>query len=169
MKLSEFSKAHSHFFIYNLISTCQNLVVKIIDDGLHFSFSLYFSFFVSFHFSFISYFQINSGQRLSVMLSHQSQVDGKVTSVIVRECGQTLGLGLVDKNRTVVNYQSTTDIGLGDRHMIWKSYNIVQSGLEGLRVQKDREEFRWSQGQEMTSRDMSSSWCTHSVHIYSGD
>ena len=26
------------------------------------------------------------------------------SSVIVRECGQTLGLGLVDKNRTVVNY-----------------------------------------------------------------
>ena len=25
-------------------------------------------------------------------------------SVIVRECGQTLGLGLVDRNRTVVNY-----------------------------------------------------------------
>ena len=24
--------------------------------------------------------------------------------VIVQECGQTLGLGLVDKNRTVVNY-----------------------------------------------------------------
>ena len=25
-------------------------------------------------------------------------------SVIVRECGQTLGLGLVDRNRTVGNY-----------------------------------------------------------------
>ena len=25
-------------------------------------------------------------------------------SVIVQGCGQTLGLGLVDKNRTVVNY-----------------------------------------------------------------
>ena len=27
-----------------------------------------------------------------------------MVAVIVRECGQTLGLGLVDKNRTVGNY-----------------------------------------------------------------
>ena len=27
-----------------------------------------------------------------------------VSAVIVRECGQTLGLGLVDRNRTVGNY-----------------------------------------------------------------
>ena len=89
--------------------------------------------------------------------------------VMVREYGQTLGLGVVDKNRTVVYYQSTTDIGLGDRHVTWKSCGIVQSGLEGLRVQKDREESRWSQGQKMMSRDMGSSWCTHGVHMYSGD
>ena len=27
-----------------------------------------------------------------------------ILGVIAQECGQTLGLGLVDKNRTVVNY-----------------------------------------------------------------
>ena len=31
-------------------------------------------------------------------------VSVSLTNVIIRECGQTLGLGLVDKNRTVVNY-----------------------------------------------------------------
>ena len=72
--------------------------------------------------------------------------------------------------RTLVNYQSTTDIGLGDRHVTWKVmwYSLERSGrtqgLEGSgRVQ------RWSQGQEMTSRDKGSSWCTHGVHMYSGD
>ena len=70
--------------------------------------------------------------------------------------------------RTLDNYQSTMDIGLG-RHVTWKSCDRVQSGLEGLRVQKDREESRRNQGQEMTSRDMGSSWCTHDVHMYSGD
>ena len=70
--------------------------------------------------------------------------------------------------RTLDNYQSTTDIGLG-RHVTWKSCDRVQSGLEGLRVQKDREESRRGQGQEMMSRDMGFSWCTHGVHMYSGD
>ena len=67
------------------------------------------------------------------------------------------------------NYQSTTDKEIGDRHMTWKSCDRGQNGLEELRVQKDREESRRSQGQEMTSRDMGSSWCTHGVHMYSGD
>ena len=67
------------------------------------------------------------------------------------------------------NYQSTTDIGLGDRHVTWKSYDRVQSSLKGLRVQKDREESRWSQGQEMTSRDMGSSWCIYGICMYDGD
>ena len=62
--------------------------------------------------------------------------------------------------------QSTTD---GDRHVTWKSCDRVQSSLEGLRVQKDREESRQELGLGMTSRDMGSSWCTHSVHMYSGD
>ena len=35
--------------------------------------------------------------------------------------------------RTLDNYQSTMDIGLG-RHVTWKSCDRVQSGLEGLRV-----------------------------------
>ena len=62
------------------------------------------------------------------------------------------------------NYQSTTDIGLGDKHVTWKSCDRVQNGLEGSgRVQ------RQSQGQKITSRDMGSSWCTHGVHMYSGD
>ena len=64
--------------------------------------------------------------------------------------------------RTLGNYQSTTDKGIEDRHVTWKSCNksLKRSGrtqgLEGLgRVQ------RWSQGQEMMSRDKSSSWCAH--------
>ena len=48
--------------------------------------------------------------------------------------------------RTLDNYQSTMDIGLG-RHVTWKSCDRVKSGLEELRVQKDREESRRSQGQ----------------------
>ena len=74
-----------------------------------------------------------------------------------------------DRVKILQQYQSTMDKGLGDRHVTWKSCDRVQSGLEGLRVQKDREEFRWNQGQEMMSRDKSSSWCTHGVHMYSRD
>ena len=53
--------------------------VKIVEGGLcSFLFSLfYFSFF--FFFIFYFYFQNNSGQGLSVTLSHQSQLDGIVT------------------------------------------------------------------------------------------
>ena len=76
--------------------------------------------------------------------------------------GQWTGIG------QQYNYQSTTDIGLGDRHVTWKSCGISlersgrTQGLEGSgRVQ------RGSQGQEMTSRDMGSSWCTHGVRMYS--
>ena len=56
--------------------------VKIIDSELYFIFSFHFSLFY-FSFSFlIFYFQNNLGQGLSVMLSHQSQIDGVVTRLI---------------------------------------------------------------------------------------
>ena len=47
-----------------------------------FIFSFIFSFFC-FSFAFIFYFQNNSGQGLSVTLSHQSQLDGVVTRLIM--------------------------------------------------------------------------------------
>ena len=48
--------------------------------GLNFYFHFLFYFYFSFLFFF--YFQNNLGQRLSVMLSHQSQLDGVVTGLI---------------------------------------------------------------------------------------
>ena len=73
----------------------------------------------------------------------KSMTSRYIDTVIAQECGQTLGLGLgQSKDIVVVFYQSIMDKGLGDRHMTWKSCDRVQSGLEGLRVQKDREESR---------------------------
>ena len=51
----------------------------------------------------------------------------------------------MDKNRTVVNYWPTTDIGLGDRHVTWKSRAVwkdlgsrrIGKSLEGVRVRSD--------------------------------
>ena len=102
------------------------------------------------------------------MYSHLGQakvVEHKlvVLGVIAQGCGQTLGLGLgQSKDIVVVFYQFTTDKGIGDRHMTWKLCDRIQSGLEGLRVQKEL-------GLGVTSRDMGSSWCRHSVYMYSGD
>ena len=65
--------------------------------------------------------------------------------------------------RTLDNYQSTTDIGL-ERHVTWKSCDRVQSGLEGLRVQKDREESRWSRVRSDVKGHgflMVYTWCAH--------
>ena len=56
------------------------ITVKIVDGRLCF----YFSLFTLFYFSFLFYFQNNSGQGLSVTLSHQSQIDGEVTRLITR-------------------------------------------------------------------------------------
>ena len=39
-----------------------------------------------------------------VSSNYNSKKESATICVIVRECGQTLGLGLVDKNRTVGNY-----------------------------------------------------------------
>jgi len=47
------------------------------------------------------------------------------TSVIRRKCGQTLGLGLVDRNRTVVKLLVYNGREIGDRHVTWKSYDRV--------------------------------------------
>ena len=46
---------------------------------------------------------------------------------------------------------------------------IVQSSLEGLRVQKDRKESREELGLGMTSRDKDSSQCTYSTCMYDGN
>ena len=46
-------------------------------------YSLFTLFYFFFSFSFIFYFQNNSGQGISVMLSHQSQIDGEVTRLIM--------------------------------------------------------------------------------------
>ena len=56
--------------------------VKIVDSGLYFIFSFHFILFFFSFFFLIFYFQNNSGQGLSVTLSHQSQVDGIVTRLI---------------------------------------------------------------------------------------
>ena len=56
--------------------------VKIADNGLNFYFYFLF-YFVSFSFLFFFYFQNSLGQGLSVMLSHQSQLDGVVTRLIM--------------------------------------------------------------------------------------
>ena len=56
--------------------------VKIVNAGLDFSFYFYFLLFFFFFFLLFFYFQNNSGQGLSVTLSHQSQVEGVVTRLI---------------------------------------------------------------------------------------
>ena len=65
------------------ITSIEAEFIKIVDSGLcfYFLFSLYFIF--HFIFLFFFYFQNNSGQSLSVMLSHQSQIDGIVTRLIM--------------------------------------------------------------------------------------
>ena len=62
-------------------STSNNSGVKIVDGGLcfYFLFSFYFIFIFIF-----SIFRTNSGQGLSVTLSHQSQVDGIIIRLITR-------------------------------------------------------------------------------------
>ena len=56
--------------------------VKIVNGGLYF---ILFFHFILLYFSFVFfYFQNNSGQGLSVTLSHQSQIDGVVTRLIMR-------------------------------------------------------------------------------------
>ena len=54
----------------------------------------------------ISYFDIsisNADNNIEIIIIFENSF--KVTPcVIAQRCGQTLGLGLVDKNRTVVNY-----------------------------------------------------------------
>ena len=60
----------------------ESIFVKIIDGGLYFIFSFHFILFFLFLFLLIFYFQNNSGQGLSVTLSHQSQVDGVVMRLI---------------------------------------------------------------------------------------
>ena len=58
--------------------------IKIVDGRLYFIFSFqFYCTFILFYFSFF-YFQNNSGQGLSVTLSHQSQIDGVVTRLITR-------------------------------------------------------------------------------------
>ena len=57
--------------------------VKIADDGLYFIFSFYFILFF-FYFSFLNFLFLEQlGLGLSVTLSHQSQIDGKVTRLIM--------------------------------------------------------------------------------------
>jgi len=51
----------------------------------------------------------------------------------------------------------------------WKSCDRVWNGLKGLRVQKDREESRSELGLGVMLRNMGSLWCTHDMHMYSGD
>ena len=54
--------------------------IKVLSRSL----TVDFVFIFSFHFIFLFYFQNNSGQGLSVMLSHQTQVDGVITRLITR-------------------------------------------------------------------------------------
>jgi len=63
----------------------ETLVVKIIDGGLYFicPFSFLFLFLFSFSFNFLFLEQLGLG--LSVTLSHQSQIDGVVTRLIMGE------------------------------------------------------------------------------------
>jgi len=49
-----------------------------------------------------------------------------------------------------------------------KKKNKIKSTVNDL-DKKDQEESRSELGLEVTSRDMSSSWYTHGVHIYSKD
>ena len=58
-------------------------IVKIIDNGLNFYFCFLFYFLLFFSFLLFFYFQNNSGQGLSVTLSHQSQLDGIVMRLIM--------------------------------------------------------------------------------------
>ena len=71
---------------------------------------------------------MTSGSMFTTLLLYVRHMDVRA-GVIVQRCGQNLGLGLVDRNRTIVYYQSTTDKEIGDRHMTWKSCDRVQSGL----------------------------------------
>ena len=72
--------------IYNILhgNQClQKYNIKIVDSGLHFSVLLYFSFFFFFFLFFSFLFLVQLGLGLSVMLSHQSQIDGVVTRLIM--------------------------------------------------------------------------------------
>jgi len=42
--------------------------------------------------------------RIPSMVSDKTCYNLRILDVIAQGCGQTLGLGLVDRNRTVVNY-----------------------------------------------------------------
>ena len=79
--------------VININRTLKGIKLNVMADFIHVSRSLMvdFIFIFSFHsilfyfyFYFIFYFQNNSGQGLSVTLSHQSQVDGVVTKLITR-------------------------------------------------------------------------------------
>ena len=74
------------FYFYFILFYCSifrttQVSVKIIDNGLDSYFSLFILFY--FVFLFFFYFQNDSGQGLSVTLSHQSQIDGIVTRLIM--------------------------------------------------------------------------------------
>ena len=64
--------------------TLNNHVQSIRPTYVSRSLMVDFIFIFSFHFILFFYFQNNLGQGLSVMLSHQSQVDGIVTRLIIR-------------------------------------------------------------------------------------
>ena len=59
------------------------LSVKIVDGGLYFIFSFHFILLYFYFYFLFFYFQNNLGQGLSVTLSHQSQIDGIVTRLII--------------------------------------------------------------------------------------
>ena len=79
-------------------------------------FSLFTLFYFTFSFSFIFYFQNNSGQGLSVTLSHQSQIDGIATRLIT-------GLG-----RMKQKVLEQSDIIQHGQHMLASCYTYGHLG-----------------------------------------
>ena len=68
------------------------------------------------------------------------------------------------------NSESVDRLGLGlGLSIIIISLQQKRDVIESKAVWKDQEEFRSEIGLEVTSRDIGSSWCIHSVHMYNGD
>ena len=88
------------------------------------------------------------------------------TIVIRRECGQTL-----TRVRVSWTYISIIIISLQWMESTWPGSHVIESravwkNLGSRRIGKSLEK---ALGLGVTSRDMGSSWCTHGVHMYSGD
>ena len=104
-------------FLLKAIMLSRSLMVDL-------TFIFYFSFY--FIFSFLFYFQNNSGQGLSVMLSHQSQVDGIVTKLIMGLKRRKLLQQLLVTQGQMISQQAKLSNGLSSKE--WGDYKRTRQG-----------------------------------------